>query len=564
MMKKLVLAVLMMFCITASAYAAKNDVHPFTEIPPIVKGVCSQAGSLTLTFENGTIFNPETAEIIGRLSPDVTLCQPIDMYVRLNDTISTVGAPRTTGVVQQEFVATGDAGADIVFRVTGAVGSDEITIVPLNGTLQANNTGMKFVLFGSESSTGELLDPSKVSYNASNGTFYNATGKVDLGDPDLNATALQIPAIQNSLCVKTTADYASHEVRIYLESAPKIYTFSPADSVIAIVGTKPISEVPQKKALTAKIPAAGDQGGISSCLKGYETACLKGYETALGMCESYDGSLNGHFALSSGTGFLPGVYQLEMEVLVNGAGGDHGAYFAALPGGLQLVKKDTDLTGAFVATSPLDDKVTYLGTGAVTTLSPTTSCVPADDEKITKVTGQVTLLPAQTKDMKYLRFNVPSIIVPGLKAGDVVSMKVTLRQGRCRVIYDGARALFTMVDECSTTATPGTLFFPYFAGTDDGYWNGIALVNPGTTDATATLSIVEENGNKADLTVTVPAEGMFVRLVEALSLEPGFTPDAGNVGPMGAARSYITVKGSGLSGFAMMADGAQSMGYVVK
>lgn len=89
MLKKLVLVMLVMLFITANAYAAKNDVHPFTEIPPIVKGACSQAGSVTLTFENATEVSPSVAEIIGRLSPGVTLCQPIDVYVRIADGTST-------------------------------------------------------------------------------------------------------------------------------------------------------------------------------------------------------------------------------------------------------------------------------------------------------------------------------------------------------------------------------------------------------------------------------------------------------------------------------------------
>lgn len=555
MMKKLVLCLLLMFCVTASAYAAKNDVHPFTEIPPIVKGICSQAGSLTLTFENATVFNATTAEIIGRLSPGVTLCQPIDMYVRIADGTNTVAAPRTVGVVQQQFIANGVAGRDVVFRVTGSKGSDEVIIVPLNGTLQANNTGMKFVLFNSENSTGELLDASLVNYDVVNGRFLNATdGSVLAGAALTSNPAIQVKAVDNSLCVLTPPDYNSDEVRIYLESAPKTYTFSPADSVIAIVGSKSISVVPAKKpTMTALVPTAGHQGTASGC--------DKSYEDGKGMCESYDSGLFGHYAVETGSSFLPGVYEMEMELLVNGAGGDKGAYFADLPHGPQLGKAKAFLTGSFAETVALTDVKKFLGTGEVTMAAPTSGCTRADDQKITRITAAIRLEPAHVKGMKVWRFSVPTISVPGLAAGDVVSLKVTLRFGRCQVVYGGSRNLFTMVDTCSSTATPGVLFFPYFAGSDDGYWNGFALVNSDAGEVNASLTIVEQDGKKGSLNVTVPAEGMVVKLVEKLHEEAGFDGSA-----KGKGRSYMTVESTGgsLRGFAMMAnDKGESMGYVV-
>ena len=560
MLKKLVLVMLVMLFITANAYAAKNDVHPFTEIPPIVKGACSQAGSVTLTFENATEVSPSVAEIIGRLSPGVTLCQPIDVYVRIADGTSTVGAPKTTGVVQQEFKAIGVGGKDVVFRVVGAVGTDEIRILPLNGTLEANNTGMKIVLFNSEGNftDGEMLDATKVGYNASTGDFFNATtGAVLAGAPLNNNEALRVMGVDNSLCVQTAADYAAHEVRIYLESAPKVYTFSPADSVIAIVGTKPISEVPQKKALTAPVPLAGDQGGASGC--------DKSYYNATGMCETYDAGMFGHYALHSGSGFQAGIYLLEMEILVNGAGGDKGAYFAALPQGIQLAKNRAQMIQAYVNTAALGSIERFLGTGATTMAAPVPGCVRADDEKITKIRGEMVLTPAMIAAMEYLRFDVPTIAVLGLAAGDIVTLKVTLKRGRCQTVYSGSRNLFTMVDKCSSAAPAGSLFFPYFAGTADGYWNGMALVNSGAADANATLTIVEENGNKGTLELIVPAGGMVVKLVENLPKEAGFVANPANTSPMGAVRCYISVAavGGNLNGFAMMADGAQSMGYTV-
>ena len=83
MLKKLVLFVAAVMLLASSAQAALNDIYPFTDSPDIVKGVCSRAGALTLTFDNSTVFNSIMPVITGRLTDGVTLCKPVDLYVRV-------------------------------------------------------------------------------------------------------------------------------------------------------------------------------------------------------------------------------------------------------------------------------------------------------------------------------------------------------------------------------------------------------------------------------------------------------------------------------------------------
>ena len=101
---------------------------------------------------------------------------------------------------------------------------------------------------------------------------------------------------------------------------------------------------------------------------------------------------------------------------------------------------------AYVNTAALGSIERFLGTGATTMAAPVPGCVRADDEKITKIRGEMVLTPAMIAAMEYLRFDVPTIAVPGLAAGDIVTLKVTLKRGRLkhldRISDYGAHSFF--------------------------------------------------------------------------------------------------------------------------
>ncbi len=560
MLKKLLLAVLLVFCITAGAYAApENNVQVQTDNPPVPKGACGQAGSLSLTFANKTEVNPVNGTIIARLTPGVTLCRTVDFYVRIAD--NTSKAAKLGGVIQGNFTAIGVVGADVTLRVKGVMGAGELSIMPLNGTLRSGDNEMKIVLFDEKAApAGELLDASVVSYNSSNGKFYNSTKVGALGGADFNEAQHNVAAEDNVLCVAVPDAYAAGTVQLYLESVQKLFTFLKPDNVIAVIGGGITAKFvdPKIPNLTAPLAEAGDQAAAATC--------DKEYETGTGLCTpNYAAGKRGHLAIDLGAPLAGGLYTIEMEILVDGVSGDHGAYFAAAEQGIQLADKvNPTLTNPFGPTGTYKNKGYFNGETKVSG-TPTGGCTREDKEKITKFRGTVDLKAADVAGKKYLRFNVPTIAVPGLTATDVVSVRVALRKGACKTLFEGTRELFTMVKACSEAAGTGALFFPYFAGTVGNFWNGLALVNPGSEEVNATLEIVEEKGNTGKLTLTVPAKGIVVKLVENLSKEPGFQAGGNNTGEMGEARSYINVKttGGNLKGFAMMSNGGDSMGYTV-
>lgn len=254
--------------------------------------------------------------------------------------------------------------------------------------------------------------------------------------------------------------YAAGTVQLYLESVQKLFTFLKPDNVIAVIGGGITAKFvdPKIPNLTAPLAEAGDQAAAATC--------DKEYETGNGLCTpNYAAGKHGHLAIDLGAPLARDLYTIEMKILIDGVSGDHGAYFAAAEQGIQLADKvNPTLTNPFGPTGTYKNKGYFNGETKVSG-TPTGGCTREDKEKITKFRGTVDLKAADVAGKKYLRFNVPTIAVPGLTATDVVSVRVALRKGACKTLFEGTRELFTMVKACSEAAGTGALFFSYFAGT---------------------------------------------------------------------------------------------------
>ncbi|MDO4767107.1 MAG: hypothetical protein Q4B25_03010, partial [Pseudomonadota bacterium] len=106
-------------------------------------------------------------------------------------------------------------------------------------------------------------------------------------------------------------------------------------------------------------------------------------------------------------------------------------------------------------------------------------------------------------------------------------------------------------------------FFPLSHGiprVDD-----LKVINTGKEPVDAMVTVVDEAGGAAVVPVKVPARGMYVKLIDELLASD-------NVDPSGTApdpnkRCFVTVKpytgSKKLTGFAMMGNGMESMGYTV-
>lgn len=92
----------------------------------------------------------------------------------------------------------------------------------------------------------------------------------------------------------------------------------------------------------------------------------------------------------------------------------------------------------------------------------------------------------------------------------------------------------------ATTADRTDFIFPYFTPMyDSEWWTGFSLYNNSENEGTAALTFYEADGDKGTVELTIPARGMYVRLLQELSSL--IIPDSGNSGNLGDSRVFIDV-----------------------
>lgn len=273
---------------------------------------------------------------------------------------------------------------------------------------------------------------------------------------------------------------------------------------------------------------------------------------------------------------------VQMEILVDGLPGENGAYWsngAISPVQPAIILVDTEATnpalcnlathGASAAQNGNFGAITYydaLGTVILPVALPTdTACVVAVGSRAVELSAEnvgafvlnaIAPLPAE-----WWWIDIPPIrIDPGVVAsGSVISVRIILVDNVGASICSGCVLCECTIPiaqvSCGAAAgVPRT--FPYFTSLAAGaWWNGIAVDNMTGIDITVTLNAFVQDGTTDTATVNVPGRGMFVDLLENISWAGTGTPGL----PL-----YIVASPSAgaIDGFAMIANGAESMGYL--
>ncbi len=269
---------------------------------------------------------------------------------------------------------------------------------------------------------------------------------------------------------------------------------------------------------------------------------------------------------------------VKMTILVNGVAGDRGAYFSNTLGSAPVtITVDTAATQAAACallapgtgvTSGNFGGHTYYLSDSITPVAPAAlpsdpTCTVAAGSRATilesTIGGPGFIIPALSGEWWWIDIP-PMRIDPALAAsGATVQVKVELVDNTGLTICGGCTLCECIIDIakvcCTSVAATTNLTFPYFAA-NASFWRGMAIINPGTTDGTATLTLHDADGDTATATVSVPAGGMFVDSVDSITWTGAADVDG---------RSYITAECNygGAEGFAMMGDGSEAMGYVV-
>jgi hypothetical protein len=327
-----------------------------------------------------------------------------------------------------------------------------------------------------------------------------------------------------------------------------------------------LRNVPCPVAAAQAVAACGEfDYDLNTALDGYCTfSGLNNYRAIFHICDCPDP-----------TAFIAGlVLDVRMTILVNGVAGAHGAYWSGIAATPANINFDTAATAALACAiaAHAGPPSAFLGTlyflsDGVTASVPlaTAACpVPAANQATVMLAdnagvGGYTVTGAEGS---YWWIDIPQIrIDPAVIAsGAIVSVRIELIDHAaagicptcsiCECTIEVARAC------CAAAAPAGNLRFPYFTSLTAGtWWNGISIINPTAAAGTATLTAFVQDGTMDTAVVAVPAQGVFVDLLSNITWAGTGT---------GGLPCYIAVLTdyAGPDGFAMIANGSESMGYL--
>ncbi len=310
---------------------------------------------------------------------------------------------------------------------------------------------------------------------------------------------------------------------------------------------------------------SGAATGIGYCVAGSMLA-PNNYRAIFHICDCPDPAA-----------FVAGlVLDVRMTILVDGVAGANGAYWSRIGGipaviGFATAWSETAACALAAFTTDFGAPAFFAPDGitASTPLATTACTVPAANQTTVMVAdsglgaglgGYV----VNGAEGPYWWIDIPPIrIDPAVIAsGALVQVRIELIDHSGLGICPGCSlcdCTITVAQACCSTATTGSLRFPYFTSlTADAYWNGIAINNRTAAAGTATLTAYEQDGGVGTATVSVPANSMFVDLLENMTW-------AVVSGTLGGSPCYIDVATDygNPDGFAMMANGDhESMGYL--
>lgn len=580
-------AVFMVLAFSAVTFAA-NQVVLKTTVPNIPLSTCFKAGTDTMEMDHLTKMN-EGDKITFTLTNGVTVCKNINFFLSL-------GTGGAVGVTADLAVSASNAG-DLLVPV-GLVGGTDIGFVvkATNGDLPANQV-VTLELRSRVILTGVLqaANPARtIQFNAAGGDpstdrliiklFDGKTTATQLYKPDAlgayiynSATASPNTFVpeDNALCIDTLTQPWSDGANV--ENTPDSLPGNPADKlgfsgdyriahILGSAGQQFVSCGPKVLVGHIKIGVQGAaQAGADTCTSfDFETA---GDESAASNGYCNDHASGNRMIIQSTTPFEVANYTVKMQIMVERAGAAK-----AIPGAYW--SSTNLLAGGFASLASACAGVATVDTGAAayqrldgTSSTPRAAAIGSCDltaaQKAVTLTTPLSALGISA-GQTFLFLDLPPFNYDPdeIQAGDVVKVRVTVTGAGC--------SAFTLPDftvgtfGCALAPTSGALLFPYFTGVAAGdWWNGIVVVNTGSTAGTATLTVHEKDGSVGTFTTpSIPAGSMFVDLLENIIFTG--TGLGGNTTGLWIGVTTTGISSANVDGFGMMANGATSeaMGYL--
>jgi len=569
-------AVLMVFALTGVAFAFNTAQINITSEPIRVDATCDKAGGFTISFDKDTqLIHGD--QITADLTYGVTLCRDIDIVLS-NGGGATLSALADAGIGWTQadidpsapcyfsgLTVSASTGGGVYFHIYGTAGTPRFTI----DVIGAGSTTSSITV-GSDST--DLFMMSFLTQETN--TFFNTDGIwVDRTTGGIYADAATLA--DNTLCIDVSDPaFLATTVNENFDSKADKFTFIPSNPQVAhIAPSVNIGLYTCKGYELQNIIMGVKTGGQSAG----EDCTAFDFETGAGYC-CFAGSTcstQNKLIFQNLTGAFEAVdYQIQLELLVNGASGYNGVSWSNDTVG--AAGYDTYTTACPAAASAVvgaQANYTYYRADGTTLAAGSVAgpnvnqcdiqTIGPDQRVVTVSTDSSTL--GLTAANRFLWVDIPMINydIDDIAEGDIVTVRATLIKAPCGALAEVE--LDIGVFGClAPSGTGDSLIFPYFTEVDDEYfWDGIAIINMTSADGTATLNIFEQDGDRGTLTVDVPAYSMFVDVLSNLT----FTLTAGT-GSIGDSRSYIrvTTTFNMADGFAMFAnpDSGESLGYLAR
>jgi hypothetical protein len=596
-MKKTLLMVAAVALVFGTAFtaSASSTVSVTLTSPTITEAqlACEKGGAVTFQFPAGSVLSAGDWWYMD-LPTGATLCKNID-YLIVADSTGTVGGGANTWVGADSTlptavhfatstdaigggsggtiavgatgplstVITGPASApsavagNLAIHVIGASGSRRVTlyIASDDGTgsiTVGQDTALNIKILdgtqwaggsnGATNFTRIILDTDQKAFSDYAGTV-SSTGKYryygqNVGDAIPGGTddvttaeyidpagSYQVPYVENTLCMSA---FGVGNVFVSFASLNDKFTFT-GDSQIAHTG-------------------AGNTITLSSCIPSKSTKndnieiaaqgeCSFEYDAHTNYCSSTSYKARVYLGSDTTFGELNDLYDMVVQSKTKGV------YFGAGIGLAGLTSSEVPCTdnGDPITPSHTDySSGTSNKKDAADIAYPSSaSCTVATKNQIDKwytYGGAISGI----QNYKYIVFDLPVFYYDSSEVvdGTEVDLQVTLQKYPCGQIFTDSIAIGTFVTTCTTASGSTTLLYPYVIGTKyAGWFGGYVITNGGSSAGTATLTAVDDNGNKA--TFTTPSIAPMGSYNASFLTVSDWTQDAGNTANFDMTENFV-------------------------
>jgi len=564
--KTLILALIAVFAVAGMAFAENRVEVKVTSEPIQYHAECEKAGGFTLEFDEGTEIM-EGDIITIDLDYGAKICKTVDIEISAGGAgtewtaanIPATGAP---------FIDPNDSaitiGGGIFIRLFGAAGSARLTLTVMSNVDEvAGNDGIgindntpqadKLILY--------FLDQQVCN------DFFNQEG-IYIDPDENNVYDVCIDDIQyNTLCIDIS-NYDAYTVNGNMDSKLDKFTFIPSNPQIAhVVDPVNYQMVECKGALTDRI-SVGEVTQQGPGCPAFD------WDDDYGYCSLEHNNKLLIDTAQPGMFWDAGEYQIQIEILTDGVYWTNQA-IAAEGYGSAIQACAADLTNSVFGT-PANYAYTNptLPPIAVSNLD----CDPVGPQTVTTDCAVI----AGPANMKVVNINIPALKynIEQIILGQHVEVQITLIKCPCGEVNTWTVDLGALgCDDDGDGGAATSLLFPYYTSCEDGaadpFWDGFVVTNLGNQAGEAIIYCYESDGDSAQMTVSVPAHGMYVATTSAMMNAPvggqvvSAMTQTGGTGTWGDDRCYMVVCTDFSSdGFAFMGRSSdagakgESMGYL--